>query len=124
MSQAMTDPLKRSQRDPVLVGCQVFARLVVVLALVMGIPAIIKSREIARDSAHSALWHEVNQQLKARESMGEFPVGPEELPLTYPDGGSPEILNLIDYRREGAECRVSTTLRGEKLERRYGQREG
>ena len=37
---------------------------------------------------------------------------------------SPEMLTLFDYSREGTGCRISTTLRGEKLERRYGSPAG
>lgn len=79
------------------------------------------ARRTARDSAHSALWHEVNEQLEAREMTGEFPASLEELPLTYPDKGSPEMLKLFEYRREAAGCWVSTTMHGKKLERHYGQ---
>jgi hypothetical protein len=116
MSQHVTDPLNRSRRDPIVLGCLVLAGL----ALVFAIPAVRDAREIAQYSAHSALWHEVNVQLKAREATGEFPARLEELPLTFPDGGSREMLEAIDYRREGAGCRVSTMLRGEKVEKRYG----
>ena len=124
MSQGRTDPLQRSQRDPVVFGCLAFAVATVVLGIVMAIPAMQSARRYARDSAHGALWNEINQQLKAREVSGDFPASLEELPLTYPDNGSPELLKLFDYRREGAGCRVSTTMRGEKLEKRYGPPEG
>ena len=118
MSKAKSDPLQRSRRDPLVLGCLAFA---LVLGVVFAVPEFLNARRVARDSAHSALWHEVNQKLKAREAAGQFPAGLEELPLTYPDNGSPELLKLIDYRREGNGCRVSTTLRGEALQQRYGQ---
>ena len=120
MSKATTDPLQRSKQDPVVLGCVAFALISGAIALVIAVPEFRHARQVARDSAHSALWHEINQLLKAREATGDFPASLKGLPLTYPDNGSPELLELIDYRREEAGCRVSTTLRGEKFEQRYG----
>jgi hypothetical protein len=79
-------------------------------------------RQAARDSAHSALWHEINSELKGREVTGKFPARLDELRLTFPDNGSPEMLELIEYRREGEGCFVSTTIRGKRYERGYGGR--
>ncbi|QDT54179.1 hypothetical protein Pan44_22060 [Caulifigura coniformis] len=120
MSSTTKDPLGRSQRDPLLLGCVAFA---LVLGVVLAVPSFCNARRAARDSAHSALWHEVNQQLQGREATGAFPANLGELPLTYPDNGLPELLKLIDYRRDGNGCRVSTTLRGRALELRYGPTE-
>jgi hypothetical protein len=78
---------------------------------------------MAQDSAHSALWEEVNEQLAARDATGDFPERLSELPLTFPDDGSPGMLGLIEYRRGPTGCVVSTTLRGQRLERQYGTRE-
>jgi len=73
----------------------------------------------ARDAAFNAFWLNVNKQLAAREATGEFPANLEELyaPL---DDVTAERLKLIDFRREGTGCRVSTTLRGQKVEKQYG----
>jgi hypothetical protein len=106
------------------------ARLTVLVAVLTAILVglagmnVARMRETARDSAHMVLWGEVNHQLKAREATGEFPASLEELSLTYPANGSPGMLKLFDYRLEGAGCRVWTTVRSQKFERRYGPDEG
>jgi hypothetical protein len=54
-------------------------------------------------------------QLMARDATGEYPETLSELPLKYYEGGTPEMLNLFEYRRDGATCTVSTMFRGKKL---------
>jgi hypothetical protein len=113
----MKEPESHTSLLPLMV---IVTTVLVVLAGLNGARLFQVARRTARDSAHSALWHEVNEQLKAREVTGEFPASLEELPLTYPDSGSPEMLKLIEYRRDEVGCHVSTTLRDKKIERHYG----
>lgn len=121
MKEAESDPLNRTERDPVVDG------FVWLLAMVTGTLVVLAALNVntllntARHAAQSALWNEVNNHLKARELTGHYPAALADLPLTFPDRGSPELLKLIDYRRDDAGCEVSMMFRGRKLERRYGK---
>jgi hypothetical protein len=114
--------MKEAESNSRLVG------LVTVLTAILVVLAGLNVARLWRISSdapgHNALWLEINKQLKDREATGEFPASLDELALTDPDNGSAELLKLIDYRREGTGCRVSTTLRGKKLERQYRDQAG
>jgi hypothetical protein len=113
--------MKETETRPQFVALlAIIVAFLVILAGMNVVRLLRAANQTARDSAHSALWQEINDLLKAREATGEFPVRLEDLPLTFPDNGSPELLSLVDYRREENGCQVSTIFRGEKLEKRYG----
>ena len=96
----------------------IFTAILVVLAG-LNVVRIQRGFAAAPEAAFRVFWLNLNKQLAAREATGEFPASLEELcaPL---DEASAERLKRIDYRREGTGCRVSTTLRGEKVEKVYG----
>ncbi|QDT54180.1 hypothetical protein Pan44_22070 [Caulifigura coniformis] len=100
------------------------AILTAILVVLAGLNVIRMQRTSAAtsDAAFKVFWLNLNKQLEARETTGEFPASLEELcaPL---DELSAERLKRIDYRREGTGCRVSTTLLGEKVEKVYGPRQ-
>ncbi len=96
-------------------GTAVVAAAVVLLLASQIIDGLQEARRVARDSAQSALWWEIKEELRARDVTGDSPEVLSELPLKYNDGGRPEMLTLFEYRRDGETCTVSTVFRGEKL---------
>lgn len=115
--------MKETESNTPLLPLMVILTTVLVVLAGLNVIRMQQNRRSARDAVHNALWLQINKQLSAREATGEFPASLEELAPTDQDRGASDLLKLIDYRREGTGCRVSTTLRGQKLEKEYGPRE-
>jgi hypothetical protein len=111
--------MKETESNTRLVALMAVLAAILVTLAGLNVVRMQRTGTQARDAAFNAFWLNLNKQLAAGEATGEFPVSLEEL-YSAPNEVSPALLKLIDYRREGTGCRVSTTLRGQKVEKQYG----
>ncbi len=77
----------------------------------------------AQYSAQAALLVEIERYLEAVPAGGEYPRSLDELPLTYPDGGDPSLLELFEYESDGTRCTLRTRLNDRRIVESYPRRE-
>ena len=94
-----------------------FALLLVGLAAI-GWTQWRRAAEAADYSAHAALTKEIFDQLAATPP-GQYPETLSQLPLTFPDGGDPSMLERFAYTSKGTSCTILTVLGENVIERSF-----